>query len=304
MAVSGAAFRLNWKPGWDGNNVAAEPIGGGDLATVRHTLESIGYGYDVVDRQEGEKYLVTRIVQSLQRGTPIIARGVVGPAEPCVIAGYDEGGDVLVGWSFFQDLPPFNEGLEFEPEGYFRKRRWFADLGDLVILKERRECPKIQEVLRNTLAWALAIVRTPLIDGGRHSGLAAYDAWADQLLRDDEIDTECRRGGPEIPFARHDDAVGTVAEGRWYASVFLADMVHYAERNASHLLAAASCYAREHELMWDVWACVGGNGRDLEKARRFADPPVRRRIVPFIQEARVFEAQAAEHLDRALAGLN
>ena len=304
MAVSGAAFRLMWKPGWHGDNVATWPIDEDGPAVLRRTLGAIGYDYELVDKGEGEQHLLTRIAQSLRRGVPVIARGVVGPPETCVIAGYDESGDVLVGWSFFQTLPPFNDGLEFEPEGYFRKRNWFADVHDLVILGQRRERAKMQEVLRDTLEWALAIVRAPLTCGGRHNGLAAYDAWADHLLHDDEIDVECRKSGPGVPFAVHDDAVGAVAEGRYYASVFLADMIHYANRVASHLLAAASCYAREHELMWDVWACVGGNGRDPEKARRFADPTARRRIIPIIKEARTFDAEAAEHLARVLAGLS
>ena len=171
-----------------------------------------------------------------------------------------------------------------------------------MILKQRRKRSQMREVVRDTLALALVTVCTPLTRYGRHNGLAAYDAWAGHLLHDHEIDTECRKPSPEVPFAKHDDAVGTVAESRWHASVFLADMVHYAERIASHLLAAASCYAREHELMWDVWTCAGGNGRDLEKARRLADPVVRRRIVPIIKEARAFDAEAAGHLARALAG--
>jgi hypothetical protein len=115
-----------------------------------------------------------------------------------VITGYDEEGDVLAGWSFFQSLQPFNDGLEFEPEGSFRQRKWFADVNGLVILKQRRERPKMQEVLRDT-RWALATVRTPLTYGGRHNGLAAYDARADHLLHDDEIDTECRKRSPEVP---------------------------------------------------------------------------------------------------------
>lgn len=39
------------------------------------------------------------------RAEPVIAIGVVGPPEPCIVAGYDKGGEVLIGWSFFQDRP-------------------------------------------------------------------------------------------------------------------------------------------------------------------------------------------------------
>ena len=42
-----------------------------------------------------------------------------------VITGYDEGGDVLIGWNFFQNMPPFQAGVEFDPSGQLRKRDWF-----------------------------------------------------------------------------------------------------------------------------------------------------------------------------------
>ncbi len=300
MAVSGAAFRLSWKPGWHGGNVSLRLMDDDPSAMLRRTLDAIGYEYDLFPKEAGESRLLDRIAESLGRGMPVIAHGLVGPPEACLITGYDDGGEVLAGWSFFQDFPPFHDGLEFEPDGRFRKRGWFASLDDCVILGGRRERPAMRRLLCDTLAWALTSVRTPLTCGDCHNGLAAYDAWAEHLLRDDAIDAEGRRRGPDVPFEVHDDAVGTVAEGRWYASVFLADMVHCADRAASHLLAAASCYAREHELMWDIWACAGGNGRDPEKARRFADPAVRRRIVPLIREARARDAEAAGHLARAL----
>ncbi len=276
MAVSGDAFRLTWKPS-----------GPGDApAVVRRTLDAIGYDYDLADKAQGREHLLARIATSLQRGVPVIARGVAGPPEACLVTGYDEGGDVLTGWSFFQDLPPFRAGLEFEPSGSFRQRDWFTGFRDAVILGPRRARPEMKRVLRDTLAWAI-----------EHSSAPAYEAWAADLLRDDEP-------AAADSFEEHDDAVGMVAEGRWYASVFLADMCHFADRIASHLLAAAGCYAREHELMWDVWACVGGIGREPEKARRFADPAVRRRIVPIIREAGARDGEAAGQLCRALATLN
>ena len=50
------------------------------------------------------------------------------PPEAAIVAGYDQGGHVLVGWSFFQQDPEFSAGLEFEPAGYFRKRDWITDV--------------------------------------------------------------------------------------------------------------------------------------------------------------------------------
>ncbi len=71
---------------------------------------------------------------------------------------------------------------------------------------------------------------------------------------------------------------------------------------ASNLHAAASCYAKEHELMWAVWKNEGGTGRGEVAARRFADPKGRRRSIELIGQARDLDARAADHIEAALAG--
>lgn len=48
------------------------------------------------------------------------------------------------------------------------------------------------------------------------------------------------------------------------------------------LVKAAGCYAQVHDLMWDMWNCVGGNGRSAKQVECFADPQVRRRLVQLI----------------------
>jgi hypothetical protein len=69
---------------------------------------------------------------------------------------------------------------------------------------------------------------------------------------------------------------------------------------AADLLHAAGCYAAEHELMWKLWNLAGGNGNP-DAWRSFADPAVRRQMVPIIQLAREKDAQAAEYVASALA---
>jgi hypothetical protein len=49
-AVSGAAFRLNWKPGWHREDVATWPIDEDESAIFRHALQTIGYDYELVDK--------------------------------------------------------------------------------------------------------------------------------------------------------------------------------------------------------------------------------------------------------------
>ena len=132
--------------------------------------------------------------------------------------------------------------------------------------------------------------------------VAAYDAWAEHLLRDDDFATD-DMGALSQCFQVHDDAVGSLAEGRWYASLFLAQAATTDPGVAvPPLYEAAACYATEHDLMWEVWGLVGGAGHSPEKVRKLAEPEVRRQVARVIEKARDKDREAVEHLERALQG--
>jgi len=320
MGTSGAAFRLLWNPSkWDGANVDLIVMASDPLEPYHRAFEAVGHAYEIVGNKgvshqaseevrffakyEGYDDLRRRIVESIRdKGRPVIGLGVVGPPEACIIAGYDRGGDTVIGWSFFQGIPEFNAGVEFEPSGYFRKRDWFKDTPGLIIIGEKREKPPLKETYREALMWALKVVRTPIVNE-RHSGLAAYAAWAEALLRDEDFPGHDVGALMERHMV-HNDATTMVAEGRWYASVFLPQIARDEPVMAEELLATAACYAAEHDLMWQIWGLVGGIGWDEAKIRKLADPEIRRGIAPLILEARDKDARAAEHIERALAKQN
>ncbi|MFP3897571.1 MAG: hypothetical protein ACLFV5_12145 [Anaerolineales bacterium] len=98
----------------------------------------------------------------------------------------------------------------------------------------------------------------------------------------------------------HNDVMGMVAEGRWYASLFLTHVGHEEWRMADRLYQAAACCAAEHELMWKVWEVTGGPGYSDEHAKKLADCEARRQIASLILRAREKDAQAAAEIERAL----
>ena len=304
MGTTGAAFRLSWKPGWHLDNVEIMYLSDDPAAPFDRAFEAVGYGYEFIFKEEGRDNEATfrqRIIESLRdHGRPVLGFGVVGPPECCIITGYDEYGDVLIGWSFFQVFPDFNAGVEFEPSGYFRKRDWFKDTESPIIIGQKRERSPLSEIYRKALEWALKVVRTPVTFGDRHNGLAAYTAWADHLLRDDEFATDDMTVLRERHMV-HNDAAATVAEGRWYAAHFLKQIAEHEPAMAEDLLAAAACYEAEHDLMWQIWGLVGGIGFADEHVQKLAEPAVRRQMVPIILQARDKDAEAAEHIEQALA---
>jgi hypothetical protein len=306
IGVTGVASFLSWKPGWEGGNVEIMYMSDDPCAPFERAFQAAGYAYEMIGAGAGgadEVLLRRRIVESIRQARPVVAFGPIGPPEAALIIGYDEGGDVLIGWSFFQNVPAFNAGVDFESTGQFRKRDWshYRDGFRCLLVGQKQERPTLAETYRRALEWMLQVTRTPVTLGVRHNGLAAYVAWAEHLLRDGDFpdDEVVLRQRHDV----HDMAVGLVAEARWYGSQFLIqasnpDILHHSL--AGDLLHAAACYAAEHDLMWQLWGLAGGNGNP-EAFVRFADPAVRREMVPVIHEARQKDAQAAMHIERALA---
>ena len=313
MGMTAAGSYLSWKKGWQEDNLALSYMDPDPAAADRRAFNAAGYAWEYVEKQENGATLeqfTRRIAESLQRGIPVVAYGVVGPPEPCIITGYDESGAVLIGWSFFQNFPEFNAGLEFEPCGYFRKRNWLPDTKSLVIIGDKQTRLPFKTLYHQALEAALHVTRTPIMRPEpdapesyrqRANGLAAYDAWASQLLADQDFpdDENILRQRHDV----HNAVVGHVAEARWYSSLFFIqasdpDILHYSM--AEDLLHAAACYAAEHNLMWKLWELAGGNGYP-QAYQLFADPGVRRQMVPIIHEARRQDEQAALHLQKALS---
>jgi hypothetical protein len=309
MGTTGAAFRLAWRPGWHLDNVEIMYMSDEPTAPFDRAFEAVGRGYEFLFPEEGRDNEATwrqRIVTSIRElRRPVLAFGVVGPPECCIVSGYDEGGAVLIGWSFFQHFPEFNAGVEFEPSGQFRKGNWFPDTQTPLILGDRRPRQPLPEIYVKALEWTLHVVRTPATTAygaERHNGLAAYQAWADHIGADEAFASD----DMQVLWERymvHNDAVGLVAEGRWYAAAFLRQAAGHLPLAAEPLLAAVARYEGEHDLMWQLWDLVGGVGFSDEHVRKLAEPTVRRQMVPIILQARDLDTEAADHIALALDAL-
>ena len=303
MGTTGAAFRLSWKPDWYMGNPSMALIYEDPLAPYRYGLESVGYTYEIVqegDSQFNEKYLKEVIIASIQeKGRPVIANGVVGPPVDCLVSGFDDGGDVLIGWSYFQTSKEFSADVEFEPGGYFRKRNWFPDIHLLVLLQHKAAAVPWAEIYRDSLRRAVEIIRTPIVQGDCHSGLTAYSAWADAIQQDDEF---AQKKVKELHhrYHIHMDATGIIAEGRWYAYQFLQKVMEDVPCPQHELSQAAACFDAEHSLIWEIWDLVGGPGASVKKAKLFKDSGIRKKTAEIIIRAREKDKEAADHLEQAL----
>jgi hypothetical protein len=317
MGVSGAAFRLLWHPQeWDGGNVDLLVMAEDPLEPHRRAFEAVGHIYDFLANPEyqqapdiigsldhfaGRETFVRHVVSSIcDKRRPVLALGVIGPPECSIITGYDEDGEVLIGWSFFQGMAEFDPVGDKEPSGYFRKRNWRPETAGLFVIGDKVKPPPQKDIYRKALARAVEVARISKVRP-RAGGFEAYTAWARALQQDagafatedmDRLIWLC---------AVHNDAMTMVAEGRWYASLFLANIAREEPKMAAALYQAAACYAAEHDLMWKIWDLLGGAGVSEVQARNLARIGIRHAIVPLILQARDKDREAAGHIEDALA---
>lgn len=303
-AVSRLGFALAWEPGWGEATYGLLPSLNEDPAEpFRAAFNAVGYGFEYLPAGTSEAELRDKVRTSIAgRGRPVIAFGVAGPPEASLITGYDDYADTLVGWSFFQDIPPFSAGLEKDSEGaegrpYFRQRGWYDGSQSMLIVGEKGPRPAQDEVIRQALRRGAAIMRAPRT-GAAHTGLAAFTAWASDLTRGESF-PEGDEAVLRQRFEMHNFAVGMIAELRWYAALWIASTYEKAHWKLSEpLLHAAACFTAEHALMWKAWDLAGGNGNP-EGWRILAGRETREQLAQVITAARDQDEQALVYIEAA-----
>ena len=304
MALSGAGLRNVWAAQmWDGGN--SDPLGMAvqTLEPMRRAYWGAGYEMVPVTREAPDGWPQTilhadvqrlggeltdeagfrrRIIESIESGRPVIAFGVIGPPEACVITGYDEGGDVLIGWNEFQG----HENVETEPSGYFRVRDWYKKTHGLLLLGEKVGSPPPDELYRRILLGAVEVLRTPAV-ADHAAGPAAFEAWAADMANDEYFPAD-NTGMLHARLDCHWDAMTMQAE-RATVLAFLNEAAEHEPDMAEHLGAAAAALQEggvEH----------GVAPGERDQIARLADPEVRREVAESILATRDAYLKTADHL--------
>ena len=299
MGVTGAAFRRFWNRD-DGGNIDLSYLGD---EPFRRVFEALGYEWRAVPAEKAA--MLQAIQESINRGVPAISFGIIGPPEAGIVTGYDRDAGALYGWSYFQET-----GAQ-----YYKKSDWFetmdvpdgerpdAGRGLIVIGAKRATRPAERDVLIASLEWAIDLERTAKRPSRPEHicGLAAYDGWASGL----EVDADYPASDPQVLGTRvmvHGDQV-VMLEERHSAARYLRQMAQNAPSAVGeHLGAAATLYDQVADRVSDVWLWGHSMGQDAQQG--LAEPQNRRAFAEHLRATKAQEAQAVEHLERALAELH
>ena len=184
-AVSGSAFRTSFPMLGQWNHGNYHVIHTPDI--IEHTFKMLGYNMRQYIRGDYE-FDKKLIVDSIDKGIPVITiEGVINCSDACVISGYDNDGDVLLGYNPFMYVHEDHDEPH-DDTGYFRKSNWhsgyFAESsqGRILIIGDKSENLSKEEVFAETLKLIKRLIGELNIAPGQYNGIAAHSAFAHTLL--------------------------------------------------------------------------------------------------------------------------
>ena len=294
MAESGAAFRLAWNTAcWDGGNVDAVFTFDDPAMVFRCGMRAMERELKFLGRtSETKKEDFTDFIRrEIDAGNPVIALGVIGPPEACVITGYREGGDVLMGWNVFQEYPEYQASVRFEKNGYFITADWWENPDTTALIATGTESlPPLTpgEALRNA-AQALE----GRMCGTYAKGTLAYDAWKDALLRDQDFPPDAVFPLLVERMMCHGDAMDCLSDGRFNAAKYLRRLAEQSPAMAPGLNAAAGELERIPEIIWkEMIPVLGGWERGEAQTRQLAKAENRRLFAGQIERMKAHDGRA------------
>ncbi len=306
MAVSGAAFRLRWNVDrWDGGNVDIQYVYDNPMEAFRRSFQAVGRKVRMLERKESSKEQFKAFIrEELDRGRPVIALGIIGPPEACILTGYQDSGETLLGWNFFQGNPEFDQERETHECGYFITRTWWENGCTKLLMaigEEAGETAHIRELLENAvdvLTKERITICDPVTSEKRiyAGGQAAYDAWAGAIGNDREF--------PEnavlpILFERtmcQTDAQVMVGEGRSHAACWIQKIGEKHPEINDLCQKAAQQFRDAADCAMEMYKVKGGFEQNEQNIRTLARPEVRKQIVALIKKAKHHDQMACEHI--------
>lgn len=302
MAESGAAFRLVWNTAcWDGGNVDAVFTFDDPAEMFRQGMRAMERELQFLGRTPETKKddFIAFIRREIDAGNPVIALGIIGPPEACVITGYREGGNVLMGWNVFQEYPEYQASVRFDENGYFLTNHWWENPDTIGLIATGTESlPPLtpREALRNA-AQALK----GRMCGTYAKGILAYDAWKEALLRDQDFPADAVLPLLIERIMCHGDAMDCLSDGRFHAAKYLRRLAERHPTMAPGLNAAAGEMEAISEIIWkEMIPILGGWERGEAQTRQLAKAENRRLFAGQIDRMKAHDERAYDCICKLL----
>lgn len=230
------------------------------------------------------------IKKHIDEGYPCIALGIIGPPEACLITGYRNNGETLLGWNFFQDDPDFAGCVEMDGSGYFVSDQWWKNSDTQTVM-----CmgPIIGEKISEKQIINNA---KDILSGGKEDGywkgIEAYSAWAAML--GDNKNFNCG-DIDSVLFERllcQTDAMSCLPDGRGSAAAYFYDRAKEQPDCHDRYKEAADSFSVTRDIVLKMSELFGG-WEDVDgMLRNLSDESVRKKACEYIEQAKESEEES------------
>ena len=286
--------------------------------TFKSGIESLGHKFTILGRDgstttaEPEKFdisvdtivkeeFVSFIKNSIDNGVPVIALGIIGPPEACVITGYRNNGQTLLGWNCFQDSPEFAASISIDESGYFVTSSWWENRDTVAVMSigEETESP---DTLKDIIERAILALEGRQF-GKYAKGIAAYDAWKKAILDESQFSESMVIPLQAERLMCHGDGMDCVADGRKNACKYFRKMaLQNPEQPLLEKIAEQfGVNATAAHKMFDV---LGGWERGEAQMKAFMRLETRKRLGELIDECKAADEKALTLMKELASTLN
>ena len=191
--ITGDLFVQTWRdPKWQYNNEYSF-ICRNTQGPIRAAFDACGYEYEYVyeeDIKRNKPEYIRKIVDSIDKGYPVLTFGIIGPPICSIICGYDESGDILIGLSQFTDEPQKDNQMDLVcSENYFQVKNGIDRSTALIFFGRKKHTTTISDSFYNSILNIPKLASLAPVDKVCF-GMDAFDAWADSLSHDEDFKDE------------------------------------------------------------------------------------------------------------------
>ncbi len=296
VVACGGAFRFTWNEReWDMSNVDiyhtfAE---GGEETVYSYAAKALGREFSMLGRTESttKEEFISFIKKHIDEGYPCIAQGIIGPPEACIITGYRDNGNTLLGWNFFQNDPAFGGNVQFDESGYFVSDSWWENKDTQSVMclgPVEGELLSVNEVIKTAVS-----VMTGRKDREYRKGVSGFAAWTKMLSDESAFSGE----NESLLFEKmlcQDDATTCLIDGRGCAAKYFKMLSEKeSELVAPEVLAKykelAEIFEKEKHLAEQTWALLGGWDNMEQRPAKLAEKEIREQACSYIKQIEAME---------------
>jgi len=312
MVSTGAAFRLNWDTtSWNGGNVDVIHTFDNPETIYRLGVEALGREFNMITRNNkscdvkfGSTYnsdtkadFIEFIKNQIDKGHPCIALGIIGPAEACIITGYKENGNILLGWNFFQDAIEFAAGIKIDESGYFMSDQWWENNDTAAVIsmgEKNKSLISNKKIIDNAIKVMTG--RNDIKSGKSFAkGISAYDSWKRAILNEADFSVTVLPVLAERLMC-HGDAMDCLADGRNNGAIFMKKLSEEWKEQSNVCHSIENQFLKVTENIWKMAEVLGGYERNEKQMINFAKTEVRKQLAVLIEECKIADSKALEGL--------